>query len=270
VLQQAEIIVGHAFVTHQGKKRGLIDAVVQHTRHLNDFPIQWTLIVLAAVGAVTLLVRRIWWPLAVWFLLVAAIVHSSAPFGGPIGWLTGKFSDLFYSDPRRLSAVVTMLLTAAAGIGVFTLVSAVVSGVRRRVGRGSPRVWHAVTAVALAVVSIVAAWHYFPRHRFLLGDKYDSVLVDKKDLDAWAYLATLPLRLSGSAGAGLSPLHLVGVRRRRGPRSTRCRGGRGAQHPLRGDQHTGGPRVRDARRTSVARYVAVVGEDLRQRRGPHL
>ena len=192
VLQQAEIIVGHAFVTHQGKKRGLIDAIVQHTRHLNDFPIQWTLIVLAAVGAVTLLVRRIWWPLAVWFLLVVAIVHSSAPFGGPIGWLTGKFSDLFYSDPRRLSAVVTMLLTAAAGIGVFTLVSAVVSGVRRRVGRGSPRVWHAVTAVALAVATIVAAWHYFPRHRFLLGDKYDSVLVDKKDLDAWAYLATLP------------------------------------------------------------------------------
>ena len=192
VLQQAEIIVGHAFVTHQGKKRALIDAIVQHTRHLNDFPIQWTLIVLAAVGAITLFVRRIWWPLAVWFLLVVAIVHSSAPFGGPIGWLTGKFSDLFYSDPRRLSAVVTMLLTAAAGIGVCTLVSAVVSGVRRRVGRGSPRVWHAVTAVALAVVTIVAAWHYFPRHRFLLGDKYDSVLVDKKDLDAWAYLATLP------------------------------------------------------------------------------
>ena len=85
VLQQAEIIAGHEFVTHEGKKRGLIDAVVQHTRHLNDFPIQWTLIVLAAVGAVILLVRRIWWPLAVWLLLVVSIVHSSAPFGGPIG-----------------------------------------------------------------------------------------------------------------------------------------------------------------------------------------
>ena len=52
VLQQAEIIVGHAFVTHEGKKRGLIDAIVQHTRHLNDFPIQWVLIILAAIGAV--------------------------------------------------------------------------------------------------------------------------------------------------------------------------------------------------------------------------
>ena len=62
------------------------------------------------------MVRRIWWPLAVWLLLVVSIVHSSAPFGGPIGALTGKFSDLFYSDPRRLSAVVTMLLAPVVGI----------------------------------------------------------------------------------------------------------------------------------------------------------
>ena len=128
VLQQAEIIVGHAFVTHEGKKRGLIDAVVQHTRHLNDFPIQWVLIILAAIGAIVLVVRRVWWPLAVWLLLVVSIVHSSAPFGGPIGALTGKFSDLFYSDPRRLSGVITMLLTAAVGIAVFTLASAAVAG----------------------------------------------------------------------------------------------------------------------------------------------
>ncbi len=51
VLQQAEIIAGHAFVTHEGKKRGLFDAVVQHTRHLNDFPIQWALIVLCRRSA---------------------------------------------------------------------------------------------------------------------------------------------------------------------------------------------------------------------------
>jgi hypothetical protein len=85
VLQQAEIIVGHAFVTHEGKKRGLFDAVVQHTRHLNDFPIQWVLIILAAVGAIVLVVRRVWWPLAIWLLLVAAAVrgdHDAAHRGG--------------------------------------------------------------------------------------------------------------------------------------------------------------------------------------------
>jgi hypothetical protein len=192
VWQQAEIIVGHAFVTHQGKKRGLFDAVVQHTRHLNDFPIQWVLIILAAIGAVVLLVRRIWWPLAVWLLLVVSIVHSSAPFGGPIGAVTGKFSNLFYSDPRRLSAVITMLLTAAVGIAVFTLASAAVAGGRRLVGKGSPRAWHAATAAIVVAVSVGIGLAYLPRDKFLFGEKYDRVLVDAKDLQAWAYLATLP------------------------------------------------------------------------------
>lgn len=179
VLQQAEIIVGHAFVTHEGRKRGLIDAVVQHTRHLNDFPIQWPLILLAAAGAVILVIRRIWWPLAVWLLLVVAIVHSSATFGGPLGDLVGKFSDLFYSDPRRLSAVVAMLLTAAAGIAVFTLAALVL---RRR----GPAM---VVAVAVSLAIGVA---YLPRHQFLFGEKYDSVIVNAKDLEAFAHLATLP------------------------------------------------------------------------------
>jgi hypothetical protein len=192
VLQQAEIIVGHAFVTHEGKKRGLIDAMVQHTRHLNDFPIQWVLIILAAVGAVILLARRAWWPVAVWLLLVVSIVHSSAPFGGPVGALTGKFSDLFYSDPRRLSAVITMLLTAAVGIAVFTLASAAIAGARRLVGNGSPRAWYAATAAIVIAVSVGIGLAYLPRAQFLFGEKYDGVIVDKKDLEAWAYLATLP------------------------------------------------------------------------------
>jgi D-galactosaminyltransferase len=192
VLQEAEIIVGHAFVTHQGKKRGLIDAVVQHTRHLNDFPIQWVLIILAAVGGVILLVRRIWWPLAVWLLLVVSIVRSSAPFGGPIGALAGRFSDLFYSDPRRLSAVITMLLTSAVGIAVFTLASGAVAGARRLVGKGSPRAWYVTTAAIVVAVSVGIGLAYLPRDKFLFGEKYDRVLVDAKDLRAWAYLATLP------------------------------------------------------------------------------
>ena len=195
VLQQAEIIEGHAFVTHEGKKRGLIDAVVQHTRHLNDFPIQWTLIVLAGVGGVILLVKRVWWPLVVWLGLVVCIVHSSAPFGGPLGALTGKFSDLFYSDPRRLSAVVAMLLTSAAAIAIFVVVNAAVGAIRRRVGpdrEGRPARWYAATAAVLVAVTAVIAVAYVPRHRFLFGEKYDSVLIDAKDLEAFAYLATLP------------------------------------------------------------------------------
>lgn len=185
VLQQAEIIEGHAFVTHEGKKRGLIDALVQHTRHLNDFPIQWILVVLAGIGGLILLYKKVWWPLVIWLGLVACIVHSSAPFGGPLGALTGKFSDLFYSDPRRLSAVVAMLLAPAAGLALFAVVNAAVRRIR-------PPLRYRVTAGLLIAVTVVTAICYVPRHQFLFGEKYDSVIIDDKDLEAFAYLATLP------------------------------------------------------------------------------
>ncbi|MBV8964688.1 MAG: hypothetical protein JO191_00780, partial [Mycobacteriaceae bacterium] len=59
ILKQADIIVGHAFITHEGKKKALFDAVVGHTRHLNDFPIQYALMALAGIGAVILVARKI-------------------------------------------------------------------------------------------------------------------------------------------------------------------------------------------------------------------
>jgi D-galactosaminyltransferase len=197
ILQQAEIIVGHAFVTHQSKKRVLFEAVLQHTRHLNDYPIQYALIALAAIGGVILLVKKIWWPPAVWLLLIVSIVHSSAPFGTIIGSLTGRFSDFFYSDPRRMSAVITLLLAPMAGIGLFTIVSAAVNALRRLIERRTSRpvgtpVWYAVTAALLVVISVGYGWHYFPRHRYLIGEKYDQVMVSNKDLAAMAYLAALP------------------------------------------------------------------------------
>lgn len=198
VLQQAEIISGHAFVTHQGKKRALFDAVVQHTRHLNDFPIQNILIALAGAGFLLLLFKKIWWPAAVWLLLIVSIVHSSAPFGGPIGALTGKYSDLFYSDPRRLSGVVTLLLGPMAGLALFSAALLMVAWARKLTRQRAPehepgrRFWIGATVGLLVIVCFGLAWHYFPRHRYLMGEKYDRVVVNDKDLQAFAYLATLP------------------------------------------------------------------------------
>jgi len=192
VLAQADIIAGHAFVTHQTRLRVLFNAVVQHTRHLNDYPIQNILIALATAGGFVLLVKRVWWPLAVWLLLIVSIVHSGAPFGGPLGAITGKYSDLFYSDPRRLSGVVTMLITPMAGIALFVAALFVVSGLRRLIPQRGRRPSLALTAVLLVVSTVGLAWHYFPRHRYLMGEKYDRVIIDQKDLDAFAYLATLP------------------------------------------------------------------------------
>ena len=195
IIKQADIIVGHAFVTHEGKKKALFDAVVGHTRHLNDFPIQYALMAVAGVGALILLVRRIWWPLAVWLLLVGAIVHSSAPFGTLVGSLLGVFSDLFYSDPRRLFAVITLLLAPMAGIAVFTVSAAVIDGVQRLLDRRwsiRASVAYGAAAAVAAAVSIGYALYYVSRHEYLFGQKYDSVMINHKDLEAMAYLATLP------------------------------------------------------------------------------
>ena len=195
ILRQAEIIAGHAFITHHGKKRALFDAVLQHTRHLRNYPTQYRLLALTAIGPIILLIKKIWWPLAVWLLLVVAIVHSSAPFGGVIGTLIAKFSDTFYSDPRRLSAVITLLLAPMAGIALFTVIAVAVDWLRRLADRGGSRragVWFAATTALLAAVSIGYGWRYFPRHRNLIGHKYDMVMVDDKDLEALAHLATLP------------------------------------------------------------------------------
>ncbi|MBU9767141.1 hypothetical protein FR943_25335 [Mycobacterium sp. TNTM28] len=190
VADQADIIAGHAFANHLGRKRSLFIAVVQHTRHLNDFPIQYALIALAAIGGVILLIKRAWWLPAVWLLLIVSIVHSGASFGGPVGALTGTFSDLFYSDPRRLSAVVTMLYAPMAAIGLCALVLAGAILLRRA---GARPAWiRAGAAVVLVVTTVGLAWHYLPRHKFLFGEKYDSVMIDGKDLEAFAHLAELP------------------------------------------------------------------------------
>ncbi|MGV0627751.1 DUF6541 family protein [Mycolicibacter minnesotensis] len=185
VRQQAQIIAGHAFVTHEGRRSGLRDALLLHTRHLNDFPIQYTLVALTGLGAVLLLVRRVWWPVALWAVLVVAVVQSSAPLGGTLGSALGTFTDLFYSDPRRIMAAMTLLLTPMAGVGLAALAALVAKPV-------GARLRPAATAVLVAAAAIGLAWHYLPRHAFLFGDKYDSVMVDSRDLEAFAYLADLP------------------------------------------------------------------------------
>ncbi len=197
VKQQEDVIAGHSFLTYLSKKRGLFDAVFQHSRHLNDFPVQYALIALAAIGGLILLVRRIWWPLAVWLVLIVANVDAGTPLGGPIGTLAGGLGEFFYKDPRRIAAATALLLAPMAGIALFTLVMVGVAAAERLAGRVLTRpvatpVWGASAAVILVAVNLASAWHYFPRHRFLFGDKYDSVMIDQRDLEAMAYLARLP------------------------------------------------------------------------------
>ncbi|ORB51147.1 hypothetical protein BST43_20980 [Mycobacteroides saopaulense] len=199
LVQLSEIIAGHQFATPWGKKRALLDALTQHTRHLADYPVQSALLWLALLGAVVLIAKRVYWPIAVWLLLIVAIVHSSRPFGGFVGHAVALFSDAFYSDPRRLSAIVCLLLAPAAGLGLFALAYAVLSRLRgERI-----RTWGLVaTAIVLAAVCGFSARHYFLPHKYLVGAKYDQVMVGPKKLEAFAYLATLPSAKDTTIGDG--------------------------------------------------------------------
>ena len=191
VAGEADIIAGHAFPSFKSVKQGVIDALLLHTRHLNDFPTQYGLVVLSAIGMAILLYRRIWWPPALWLLLTVATIYSGAPFRNPLGTAIEQFSQFFYNDPRRLSAVVTMLVTPMAAIAVFALVAGAVALAKRVVTLPAP-VWVAVTVALLVIGTVVSGRQYLYRHLVLFGDKYDSVMINQKDLDAMAHLATLP------------------------------------------------------------------------------
>ncbi|BCI92673.1 hypothetical protein NIIDMKKI_78790 [Mycobacterium kansasii] len=109
--------------------------------------------------------------------------------------MAGGLGEFFYNDPRRIAAATTLLLMLMAGVALFTIVMLAVAGAKRLTQRFKtlPQpFWTSVTAALLAGICLASAWHYFPRHRFLFGDKYDSVMIDQRDLDAMAYLATLP------------------------------------------------------------------------------
>jgi D-galactosaminyltransferase len=195
VLRQADIIAGHAFPSFKSVKQGVIDALLLHTRHLNDFPTQYGMVVLMYVGMAILLYKRIWWPPAVWLVLTVATVYSGAPFHNLAGTVIEQFSQFFYNDPRRLTAVVTMLATPMAGIAVFAIVAAVVAVAKRVTDRFKQLpapVWVSATAVLLVLATVLTARHYLYRHLVLFGDKYDSVMIDRRDLMAMAYLAKLP------------------------------------------------------------------------------
>src|ERR1700723_4372456 len=85
VAKQAGIIAGHAFPSFKTVKQGVIDALLLHTRHLNDFPTQYGLVVLSGIGMAILLYKRIWWPPVLWLVLTVATIYSGAPFHNLFG-----------------------------------------------------------------------------------------------------------------------------------------------------------------------------------------
>jgi hypothetical protein len=128
-------------------------------------------------------------------MLTVATIYSGAPFHNPLGSAIQQFSQFFYNDPRRLSAATTMLVTPMAAVAVFALVVGAVTVARRIMLhhlKVPDAVWVSAVVVLLALTTTLTARHYLYRHLVLFGDKYDSVIINQKDLDAFAHLATLP------------------------------------------------------------------------------
>ncbi len=301
VAQQAGIIAGHAFPSFKTVKQGVIDALLLHTRHLNDFPTQYGLVVLSGIGMAILLYKRIWWPPVLWLVLTVATIYSGAPFRNPLGAAIEQFSQFFYNDPRRLSAVVTMLVTPMAAVAVFALVVGAVAVAKRfdqtacaRVGLG-----HRAAAGAdhrLQRTAILLPASGAVRRQIRLGDHQPERPrrfcppgraagrphhPDRQLQRRWHRVdvrgrrpapAVDALRLPAADRPGLLPVHLLGLRRRRratgGARGEAGAGARsdpGTQYSLHPDQRPDGSGVQGARRSSVDRPFEVVGEDLRQR-----
>ena len=150
---------------------------------------------LTAVGGFILLWKKIWWPLAVWLLLVVVNVDAGTPLGGPIGVVAGGVRRVLLQRPAGGSRPRTLLLMPMAGIALFTAVMVGVAGAKRLVDRVKPLpapVWVSATAALLVLAAVASGRHYLWRHLVLFGDKYDSVMIDKRDLEAMAHLATLP------------------------------------------------------------------------------
>ena len=271
VLRQADIIAGHAFPSFKSMKQGVIDALL----HAHPPPQRLPDPIRSAGRAghsawLILLYKKVWWPPAVWLVLTVATIYSGAPFRNPLGRAIEEFSQFFYNDPRRLTAVVTMLVTPMAAIAMFAAVMLVVAAAKRLTERfrpGHPRpVWAATTAVLLLVATVLtgAALPLPPpgpvRRQIRLGDgrparphghglpgqaagraRYPDRRLQRRRhrVDVCRRRpapAVDPLRLPAADRPGLLPLHLLGFGAQRRIRSEGCRGRQGAQYPLHLDQ----------------------------------
>ncbi|WP_448851481.1 DUF6541 family protein [Corynebacterium sp. 335C] len=167
-------------------------------------PVPLILSLLAAAGAVILLVRRprAAWPVAAFAVL--AVVCDNAQLRWPEpwgGWVRGA-GTIWYDMPYRLQAPMGVLRVTLAAVAAGAAVTAVARLARRAGSRddapGGPsparaRVRAAVAAACAAAVAMVPAlWatHADAAHAVLRarGDR----LVPPEDREAWRWLASLP------------------------------------------------------------------------------
>ncbi|MBC3186009.1 hypothetical protein H7347_05380 [Corynebacterium sp. zg-331] len=172
-----------------------------NTRHVDAFgeiTLAWVLWA-ALIGGIALIVwrRNLWAPLLYLFSVVLA-VNALYPLGGAWGEILSAIGGLHYSMAHRLVIPVAMLVMAAAGIGVATLLRLVCLAPVKKWGRAS-----AIVSIALALpvgggiyanlwsqIAEGAEWA-------INSSREDDRMVSAVDLRAFDWLARQPHAYEG-------------------------------------------------------------------------
>ncbi|MDN5757800.1 MAG: hypothetical protein L0H59_04615 [Tomitella sp.] len=179
--------------THS-RATAFMQAIAQQTWMLDGFGLRVVLLGAAVVGAIALLIRRSWWWLPAWAVLVVLTTNAVLPFRKPFGDWMFKITGTFYNDPRRLSYAIAFLVAAVAGIGI----AAVLWGCYRMVQKRTSvpdRVRAGALAGGFGLVLIIAGWHAHWMADTMepaVNAHRDNRMISDGDREAFDFLANLP------------------------------------------------------------------------------
>ncbi|WIM68129.1 hypothetical protein QP027_01645 [Corynebacterium breve] len=182
--------------------------LTMHTRHVDDFFLDYdptVLLALAAVGGLfVILWRRQVWAGVFYILSVLFSVNALHSFDGTVGEVLALVGSLHYNMAHRLIIGVAMIVVAAAGIGVAVLIRLLtLAPVASR--RDTPA-WVRSTSAVAAIVAIFVGWGatWWVTDTIDKGAKLsfyaardDHRMVNDNDRAAYDWLATQPAAFDG-------------------------------------------------------------------------
>lgn len=169
----------------------------------------YRLLLPALVGLVVIVaIRRSWWLLAAWGVVVVMCANSVRRMNNPVGDALHFAGQFFYNSAHRFSFILAMFSAAAVGIGVCAVLWVVKLGIVWMIDSGRGRtadspgsagrpgwMWRATAVViAFGLVAGVAygAHSQYPRNGRLLSFMRGANLVGAEDLKAYRWLAEQP------------------------------------------------------------------------------
>lgn len=194
VMGEQTSIQSYDFSRSASRLTSVHDAFTLTNQWTGPFPTPWVLLVFAVLACAVLLVRRHVWMMLVWAVLLLVVSDAITPLGGTATDLIGKFSNAFYTDPRRIQYVVALVVVALGGAGIALTVWGVYTALRRwaPARRTAAVAVLTVLAVAVPVASSATVSTYAGKlSDMAIGDRFGR-MISPKDRLALQHLTTLP------------------------------------------------------------------------------